>query len=209
MQVTEVPFVVAPSAGDPDRAPGLHVSAIVYDICKTLIPSRYDRQARDAAAALVDDATREAKIHLGVAFEDALEASLRLAAQTDPDAEPGFRPPAIRVDGIWGSADRITLSEWRVEEHKCSWYSTLTPIGERVAEGHIVDDPRFFYWWTQLRCYCYMHETPLGRLRAYFVNGNYRPSSPQSRQWDVTFTTRELEETWTMILNHAAARGWR
>ena len=101
----------------------------------------------------------------------------------------------IGLDGITGTPDGLWVNgqEW-LEEYKATWRSSRRPL-----------ETDFRTWLWQIKSYCHMLRVSRARLRAMFVNGDYRDSGPQIKQWEMEFTQRELEENWLMIVNNSRA----
>lgn len=110
------------------------------------------------------------------------------------------RPPQICEDGIWMSMDGIgpdPLDELPlvVEEYKCTWQSTRrSPVDN-------------FYYMTQVKSYCHAVETHVAIMHIFYIMGDYRGSGPIYRAARLTFTRRELEENWKMILREKRRMG--
>ena len=132
------------------------------------------------------------KMEVGTSFEEVLEPVL---AQRLLGKRPGeFTTP----EGIIYSPDYIFPGPPLVlGEFKLTWYSSKDAP----------TDAKFDKWMTQIKAYCYCLGTPLARLYVLFVNGDYKPPSPQLLAWDVQFTARELEDNYEMLLRHARRKG--
>lgn len=180
MLVTVLPVVID-LKDSVDRPKGLHVSQIIGDICKQLYPDVYGQ------------ALNVEKVTAGRTFEDWLERGFQ-------EAQSGiFRPPPLQVDGVWLSPDGVNPDPYQIEEYKLTWYSSTDW------------DPgckRAWPWKIQIMAYCYALGVTEARLTVFFVNGNYKPPKPEVRQYQLTFTELELQETWLMLINHATAKGW-
>lgn len=114
------------------------------------------------------------------------------------------RPQEFWLDGISGSPDLISLSEWRLGETKYTWKSSRG-LTELINSG----TGPFWVWLVQMKSYCHMINTNKARLFAFFVNGNYRDGyKPEWRTLDFEFTSMELRENWDMIKAHARKKGW-
>lgn len=183
------------------QEPGLHVSAIIKHICRTLEPARFNRAVKHGAGAGYD-LDSEPAIWLGQAVDQYLKRALLDEGGTDMQA--------MQVDGIWFSTDLMRLhtgidtrrlgfpddptDEPIVEEFKLTWMSMRQPI----------TDPKFRHWFWQLMAYCYVWETRRARLRVVAVNGDYGPPSPAYHVFDLLFSPAELADNWQMLQAHAA-----
>ncbi len=207
------PLALPPDSGT--HVPGtLHVSRIIGDIMRRLDPKRYDKHTADGKPVPMD----MQKVQAGVSFEQGLERILM--TQTLPGL---FRPDPLQVDGIWMSPDGLVpgpaflqeygdlldlrplaaaaiMQTWVVAEYKLTWYSET-----KDCPG----DPVFTPWLWQMQAYCKGTGSRFGLLVPQFINGNYKPPKPSPPvprllEW----TPQEIDETWTMLVNHAKAQGW-
>jgi hypothetical protein len=166
------------------RSPGLHMSQIYQDIEDTLVQ-------RDPMAADQLDVYRSA----GFIFEHLMEQAMARSMQSTDLVRPG----EFTIDGITGSPDLIHLPTWSVWDTKFTWRSM----------GKLQNPEKFFWSWiVQLKGYCYMVGTQLASNIVFFANGDYRPPRPAIRRLDFEFTSRELDDNWDMLYNHAEKRGW-
>ena len=168
-----------------ERSPGLHLSDVIREIGQELgmVPKDGENSGWDLPLAG----------EVGFLWEDVLGSVLGYRA--------GTRPGEVVVDGIAGSPDGI---EWEstgkpiLAEYKATWKS--------VRNGDPSDN---WKWMVQVKGYCYMISKAYNlhcnrvRFRVLHINGDYKPPSPKYREWLLTFTKRELQENWDMILNHA------
>lgn len=105
----------------------------------------------------------------------------------------------IFVDDLFGTPDAMDLKNWVLEEYKATW----------KASWRVLNIEReFWYWFHQIMAYAYMISAVKkrwvlqGRLFVFFVNGDYRESGPQIRQFNMEFSIQELVENWDMIKRH-------
>jgi hypothetical protein len=204
------PLPTLPRTARPYRDPGIHVSAIIKDLCVALDPERFGdnkterQQAADGRDEFYEDLEENPKIWLGQAVDQYLTACRSRSGSL------AFRPLAVKHQGVWASTDLIVLTDepprprlpgdsddLLVEEFKLTWMS--------VRSG--IEDRKFVHWFWQIKWYAWVLETVRARLRVYFVNGDYGPPRPQYRVWDLLFTYRELETNAMMLLGHARKRG--
>lgn len=169
------------------RSPGLHMSSIYDDLYQDLEPKRYIKGSKPDVL----------RMEAGLAFEDLLEEGIkrRLCADRPGEftTEEGiiFTPDLIIFDGASAGG--------RLGEIKLTWMSSKE-VPRETANGF---PPKFDKYFTQMKAYCYHLELGTARLLAFFVNGDYRPPKPELLAWDIEFTSRELEENWRMLVNHA------
>ena len=182
-------FTVRPTGVQPAREPGLHLSHIVRDMVDQIQPRKNSPLIQDA---------RNLYMEVGEAFEDAIERTLN--DRSWDYQEPGFRPDAVKFEGIWASADRLAMGPDGpvVEEHKATWKSCREGISSR----------KFFAWWMQVAAYMWIYETRAGRIRVLWVCGNYKPPIPQRMRYDFTLPPETLRRNWESIHAHAVRKGW-
>ena len=168
-----------PLTGPGDRTlDRLHLSDIYTDLENTLFP-------RDTSADMNNPLWAE----VGFLWEDVLTRSL-----ADHCSE---RPGEVELDGIVGSPDGYDKSTGILDEYKCTWKSINNAHPENVWK-----------WMTQVKGYCKMLGTNTVRFHILYIMGNYRGSGPLYRSYLFTFTDIEIEENWSMLVNHAKSRGW-
>jgi len=166
-------LIISPEQEAP-RTAGCHVSAVINYLAVQL-------GRRDNAFSR-DDLDHFAL--LGRLFEVVLAATM-------------FPPPRYErlgelvVDDIIGSPDAYDTETDTVVEIKCTW---------RSSNKDIVTEFRS-YWW-QIMSYCYMMGSTKAILVVLYVNGDYRPTIPQVKRWDVVFTDAELRDNWAMMIRN-------
>jgi len=161
------------------RSPGVHVSEVIHDLATRL--GHYEAR---------DEITPEARcmMELGCALEDAVIDRLTRHS-------PGryVQPGELELDDIYGTPDLLDIDDYAIEECKLTWMSS----------NHDPDSEKFWRYWVQLKSYCRMAGSSLGRLRVAFVMGDYKGSGPQYRVWEARFSDDELAENWAMIRTRA------
>lgn len=201
------PLPVIPVALRPVRAPGLHISEVIHDLCVTLYPERFSGTG-DMDTEFVTELEEVPVIYLGMAWEERLERTL------DAQHPCSFRPGEMQHRGIYMNADRLAWEGPRagldpddigdapiVEEHKLT----------RMSGNHDIEGPKFTHWLYQLMWYCAGFKTRRGRIRAFFVNADYRfgqtpaadPRARNYRVWDALFSQQELDDNEQMLVQHA------
>lgn len=184
MHITPIDHGLTLAANAPGyvRSPGLHMSDIYNALYAKLDKARYAKGGGPDVE----------KMELGMAFEEALEVSLRERLfKSDRPGEFTTR------EGVIYNPDQLFYEpDFRLGEFKCTWYKD---VGLR--------DKRFDKWLTQMKSYCYHLGTPYARLYTFFVNGNYKPPTPRLKAWDIEFTSRELNDNWNMMLRFAEREG--
>ena len=185
MQITEEPFDLPANEWSEDkhaRSPGLHLGKIIADIESVLNPNMPKWAGQWAMAG-------------GFIWERVLSREF-LAPQLK--AGKIVRPGELESDGIYMTPDGYDTHENVLEEWKCTWKSSNNPI-----EG-----PKFWRYWTQCKAYCRVLGTKQVRLRVLYLMGNYRGGGPHATTYSSTFSDKELDNNWEMIVNHAKTKGW-
>jgi len=179
------------------RGVGLHMSDIYGALYKELEPKRYDRLQ---TGTLAESENKAGFMGIGMAFEDMLEKALR-----DRLTEGSGRPDELTESeyGIIYNPDLVIFNgSTRVGEIKLTWMSSKGFPREQ-ANGF---PPKADKYLTQMMAYCRCLETPYARLYACFVNGSgsFKDQfGPSLMAWDITFTSRELEENWRTLISYA------
>jgi hypothetical protein len=177
-------------SGEPHR----HVSAIIRSLCIALGHFEDDAKGKgtDNAKGEGPDQTR---MELGSAFEDALASALAdRYARSDPDRY--VRPGPLEKDGLIGNMDLLDVTDWAVIEIKLTW----------ISSRHPADSEKFWKYWVQLKAYCTLVGTRLGRLHVCHINGDYKGSrGPVYNVWEDEFSEQELAENWRMLVTQSEA----
>ena len=183
MKIIPIPHDLDLAVSTLPRSPGLHMSEIYNDLYQDLEPKRYQRGT----------APDPLRLEAGLALESILEEGLKRRLAQRPGE---FRTP----EGIIFSPDLLISNDHlRLGEIKLTWMSSRDVPHEQANSF----PPKFDKWFTQVKSYCHALETPWARLYAFFVNGDYKPPSPELLAWDIEFSKRELGENMSALLNHA------
>lgn len=202
MKVRESQFriteALATAFGHPERSEGLHVSRIIHDLREGL--------GKGAGDGSISQLQLEEFGTIGFLWERILELTL---SSMVADTAPGrfLRLGEVAHDGLFLTPDYCDLdyhgdgsNVLGLEEWKCSWSSP------RKADDL---EKNFWHWLVQIKAYCWVLETRLARLRAVFIAGDWKGDiTPRCRIWEFEFTERELADNWSMLINHAKAKGW-
>lgn len=164
-----------------DREPGLHISGIISSLCVQLghYPPKDEWSESDIT-----------RMQLGCALEDTL--ALRWT-QEYPDRY--IQLGGLEVDGLHGTPDFYDVVDNAIEEVKLTWMSSR----------HEPDSEKFWRYWVQIKAYCHMLGTRVGRLHVCHAMGNYKfdeEGGPQYNVWERTFSNQELDENWRMLKSH-------
>lgn len=159
------------------RSPGAHLSTIVKYIITIVHPERYGGGGKISPV----------RAQVGFLWEDML--SWALARQL------GMRQIEVELDGVFMTLDGFNTTEWRTREAKVTKISSANPI----------TSSRFWHWHIQMMAGCRAMETGECELVVLHVNGAYemgggRFGDEQARAWLVSFSPREIEENWRMVL---------
>lgn len=171
------------------RSEGMHISDIIRYLCISL--GHFD----DDGGGKEPPITRW---QLGSAFERAI---CNRFSEHFPDRY--VVAGEAEKDGLFGTLDLLDTEDWAVEEIKLTWMSSR----------HETHSKKFWKYWVQLKAYCWMWETCLGRLSVCHVNGDYRfgevSGNPIYRRWEAEFSRKELKDNWEMLLkNRDATARW-
>ena len=136
------------------RAPGHHVSTIIDRLCVHL--GKWDPREEGTGP-------RQIQLEVGNCVEDAIADALAGRYARD---DPGryIHGLELEKDGITGNCDLFDTKDFVVEEVKCT----------KLSLNHDIEGDKFWHFWTRLKAYCYMANTPTGRLHIVHVMGNYR-----------------------------------
>lgn len=158
------------------RSKGKHVSEIITYLCVKLGHFSGDLEPN------------QAWMELGNAWEHAITERLHLDSP-----HRYIRPGEQCKDDIHGTPDLLDTHDYAVEEIKAAWMSS----------NNAPDSAKFWRYWVQLKAYCYMLDSSVGRLRVVFVNGDYRSPGPRYLHIEQEFSEQELQENWMMLVRHA------
>jgi hypothetical protein len=164
------------------RSPGVHVSDIIHDLCVKL--GHYEDRDNNGEV--------NAFMGLGSALEHAV---VHRFALDEPDRY--LQVGELEMDGIFGTPDLLDTKDWALTEIKLTWMSSR----------HEPDSEKFWRYWVQIKAYCAMMVTTVGRLHVCHVMGDYKGSGPTYRIWECRFSDQELAENWAMLRTHGEKLG--
>lgn len=163
------------------RLPGYHVSTIVNALAVRL-GHLEEREPGDRPPQIM--------LEMGSAWEDVMSDYLsRRYALDQPDRY--VHGVSLQLDELSGNCDLLDLQDYVIEEIK------LTAMSLKRAEDP--DNPKFWKYWTQLKCYCKMAGTTTGRLHVCFYRGDYKQILVGYRCWEWTWDQREIDNTWRLV----------
>lgn len=83
----------------------------------------------------------------------------------------------------------------RIHEVKAT-YKSLKQVKNDNLESQ-------WMWITQIKTYCKGANTTHACLHALFINGDYTPPySPVLKIWNITFTQKEIDDTWDLLTQY-------
>ena len=168
-----------PLTGSGDRTLNhLHLSDIYSDLEQTLFPKTSKA-----------DMTNQLWAEMGFLWECLLS---KVFAEHCTE-----RPGEVELDGVIGSPDGFDQTTGILDEYKATWKS--------INNAH---PSKVWKWMTQVKGYCKMLGVNTVRFHVFYVMGDYRGSGPLYRAYLFSFTDQEIEENWSMLINHAKAKGW-
>ena len=189
-----------------NRSPGIHVSEIISDIATNVldiyIPSPHDIWEVDQLGAWASEEHHQVHTltQLGCALEHAI--ANRYSKQFP---NRFICPGEVCKDGIF-----LTPDLWEPTPHA----SLLAPYGiideikfTKYSTKRSFGDDEFWSYETQLKSYCHVFGTKVGRLKICHVNGDYSFSKERGgatfNEWRGEFTEGELRGNWAMLLKHS------
>ena len=97
----------------------------------------------------------------------------------------------VELDGVTGTLDALSWGrEPEVVECKATWMSSNK-------------EPRDIWrWMCQVKAYCHMVGVRTAHMYILHLCGNWKPPTPLVKEVELTFTERELEENWRMLVTH-------
>lgn len=183
----KVPLVIQEPRGE-----GLHASAIYGSLYQGLDPERFPEGSTPNTVIMA----------LGLAWEQWLERTL--IGMGELVCRPG---ELTSPEGILYSPDLFVANGVdRIGEIKTTCLSSKQGL----------DGPKMAKYHTQAMIYAYWSGTQHARFYILFLRGDYAfmkkgakdsDPFPQFRCWDVTYTAQELQENYSMLMNHAKAKG--
>lgn len=178
------------------RAPGpAHVSNIIRDISNTVLKPGQREKYDDLSPA--EKQRMGNYTAMGWAWEQIIRRGMLEAGLVPGNGERFQCPGPLYLHGIHGTPDWLDTEAWENVEFKATWRSSTRPL-----------DPDFWEWLCQFKAYCKMLTCTSTRLLVYYVNGDYRESGPQYRDIRIVFSPLEIEDNWSMLVNHSRSKGW-
>lgn len=197
MIVTPVEHGMDLAPGDPNRAPGLHMSDLYNKLYQKLEPKRYKEDSLPAPALL----------GLGIALETYTERRLQAAGidahRPDPFRTPdkyqiSFSPDLIISNGVV-----------RGGEIKATFMSSR----EMPTEQTTALPPKFDKYITQMKSYGHNLEIPDWTLFVWHLKGKWEKNEDLEnvlvdvRAFNLQFTKREMAEEYQMLINFGKSVG--
>lgn len=171
----------------------VHLSDIYGSLMKRLQPDRFN-QPMDTIAFT--------RMETGIAFENMLERGL---AEKYATVRPG---EIISTEGVYMSPDGINPTLDAGEEYKCTWMSSRSKGSTPYTDEEGKPSEKFIHWFFQMMGYAKWLGTERFLLRVLHVNGDYTyPLTPLFITHLIEFTESEIDENWSMLMNHARSEG--
>ena len=171
---------------------GLHVSAIVNDIAKSLYPKKY--------GSLMAEDTMYGTQEAGNVFEDICADQLRRRdtywAKPDPRTH----------HGIIGSPDGYSARARAIDEIKMTWVSEQGFVTTNSAGDIVEESFKFLVYKWQFLFYADAWDAHRIRLHVLFVRGKKYLAQP--RTFILKPTLAEKAANTKYLVQHAKDRGW-
>ena len=210
-----------------ERGEGVHMSTLYGAYYEQLAPKRYGKKILASGKEAPPPTERWG---IGMAFEEMLEEGLKQRAFNTNHKEEVIRPGEFETHhtdkckrkekdrtygcgckcggGVLYSPDLFIFNGYtRVAEIKLNSMSA-NGIPWKLGETYTGFDTKFDKFIDQLKLYSYHIGTTYGRLYSFSVREMVYFNEPDIfRAWDMTFTQRELQETWECFLNFGRQEG--
>lgn len=176
-------FPRRPEGEDPARSKGVHLTDVIRSIMEI------SKMQRTASGSMWTQDSLELAGEVGFLWEEVLSQAMkeRLPCRIGEVSKDGI---TMSPDGIEMEGDLAVLSEY-----KAIWASS-----NRAIE----DD---WYRMTQVKGYCAGLGLLVVRMYILYINGDWKGGGPQFKGKRITFSQREIDETWDMIVGHARRQG--
>lgn len=204
MQVQELPreklhAIAASTSAEYVRSPGVHVTDLTSLVMMGIDPDKY---GTPDAPKMYDEFDTQNWQQAGFVWEEVLTSIFsrrRLHAGVQHYTYLG-RTGEVKLDGVIGSPDGFVMDPdgLALTESKQTWMS---------RRGFDLDSAKFIAWKFQILAYLRMVELTRCYLAVFWVNGTYDRYVPEFVEYRLTFTAREIEENWTMLLNTGKRHG--
>jgi len=163
------------------RTSGIHLSGIISHIAR--LTGRLDRDDESTGFSL----ETKLMMALGLAWEDWLAHQL-------PHVDYHFGE--LSLDGIICSPDGVDCATDTLYEFKTTRKSSF-----KTLECY----DKQWMWISQNQGYCKMLGWTKVRQIIYFINGDYRPPTPQLITLAIDYTQAEIDANWQLMLKYRDA----
>jgi len=166
------------------RSEGVHLTEIIRDIMETTGMSKTQSGGGWASKQL------DMAAEVGFMWEELLSQVLKERLPC--------RLGEIKLDGISMSPDGVDIedSDMFLCEYKCVWASSRHSPADN------------WKWMTQVKGYCKALGVARVKMFILYLNGGWDGKGPDWKGYVLTFTPLEIQENWSMIINHAKHKGW-
>ena len=177
-------FPRRPEGQDPIRTAGVHLTNVIQDIMETA------QMMKTASGTSWIQSDLELAGEVGFMWEEVLSQALKERLPC--------RIGEVFLDGITMSPDGVELEgdESILSEYKVVWASSRRSPVEN------------FKWMCQVKGYCKALGMTKVRMYILYINGDWKPPKPQYKCFLITFSQLEIDENWSMLINHAKAKRW-
>lgn len=188
LQETSVGFDLFPrrkEGVDPFRTDGVHLTDVIRSIMEESGISKTTSGGGWASNQL------NMAAEVGFMWEELLSMVLKERLPS--------RVGEVMADGVIMSPDGVEMDdcgEVVLAEYKAVWASSRHSPADN------------WKWMSQVRGYC--HGLGLTSVNMYilYLNGGWNGKGPEYKKFRIDFTPLEIQENWSMILNHARSKGW-
>jgi hypothetical protein len=167
------------------RAPGVHITDIIDDFMIDIGMKKYK-----SFGDMNEDELYRAKLRMekGFIWEEALSIAM--------GTRLGARYEDITCEEVYLNPDGSHLDEGVIEEYKATKSSMKKFPHENLR------------WMMQVKAYCRATGCRIVIFRIYYQLGDYTGAKEEDyRAHKYEFSDQEIEENWTMLMNHAKMKG--
>ncbi len=171
----------------------VHLSDIYGSLMRRLQPDRFGKPF---------DQDAYTRMEVGIAFENILEQGL---AEKFATVRPG---EIVSPEGVFMSPDGVNPTLDAGEEYKATWMSSRSNGTTPYTDENGEPSEKYIHYFFQVKGYAKWLGTNRFLLRVLHINGDYTyPLTPQFLTHLIEFTDKELDDNWTLLMNHARSEG--
>lgn len=210
MKVTLRPPLLELPETIPKRSVGVHLSGVIRCLAMDMgiLNKEQAEELSLTDVRYIVDPVALLRIMIGLAWEDYYLKNVLIKDGVEK------HPGEFKVDGIYMTPDGISeegvestgvivtqrtvkkgVRYKRIHELKATYKSTKT-VGESVEELQ-----KQWLWMAQIKGYCHATDTNLASLHVLYLCGDYKmPIRPVMRVYDLEFTSQEIQENWSLMI---------